>query len=222
MTREEILKIAKFIQFPLNYTTYFECGNVEKEVNKLPLPDKGMMYDTWSLNNNHFTPEYHRKYVIPLLVKLFDINFNENDFVVDKKEYENFDISILKPKENFIFDVIGYTSNKHNENVDWSFLTTRINRPSDITEYHSLYVYSHECSRIINKTINSNRKLFISGDSQLIPHIAFLACFFKEVWFFDNRKKLNLANKWKNVNFTDVLIELNNKKIESYTKVNLS
>ena len=222
MTREEIINKAIIIQFPLTYTTYFKYNNIKKEIHKLPLPKKGLMYDTWGFNNHHFTTEYARKYVIPLLVKLFNIDFDENDFILDKRKCNNFDISLLKPKKNFVFDVIGYTQNKHNENVDWNFLTTSNSKEYGITKYHTLYVYPHECSRIINKTIDSNRKLFISGDSQLIPIVSFLACFFKEIWYFDNRKKLKLSDKWKNINFTDVLIELNNKKQEVYFNTNFN
>jgi hypothetical protein len=43
----------------------------------------------------------------------------------------------------------------------------------------------------------------------LIPVISFLSCFFKEIWYFDNRDDKVLSDKWRNVEFTDVIIEMN-------------
>lgn len=73
---------------------------------------------------------------------------------------------------------------------------------------------------MINKFIDINKKLFISGDSQMILDIPFLSCFFKEVWYFDNRKKKTLSNKWINENFTDVLIEVGHLPLTDYTELN--
>ena len=102
----------------------------------------------------------------------------------------------------------GYTRNEHFDCLSFDDITTNNSVKKDITEYHRLYKYGHECSRLINKIINSNRKLFISGDSQLIPDIPFLSCFFNEVWFFDNREKDILKDKYSEYDFSDVLIEL--------------
>ena len=77
MTKQELLDKAVYIQYPLNYTTYKQY-NVGKEINKLPLPEKGMMYDKWKYNDNHFIPLYHRKYSLPLLEKVLKFGYNEN------------------------------------------------------------------------------------------------------------------------------------------------
>ena len=217
MTREEILNKAIYIQFPANYTNYTNYNIPGKEINKLPLPEPGMMYDGYNLNDNHFTTKYHREFVIPLINKLLNLNFKENDFILDKRTYKDYDLSIYKPLQEFKFDIFGYTANEQVEDVDWNFLSNSKIKSPFITSYHALYAYPHQCSRIINRTISSNRKLFISGDSQMIPDIAFLACLFKELWYFDNRNKLNLTYKWSETNFTDVLIELNCLPISSYT-----
>ena len=56
------------------------------------------MYTGWHLNNNHYTTQYHRKYVLPLLGELLDFNYNENDFILSPKYCDKFDISMLIPK----------------------------------------------------------------------------------------------------------------------------
>lgn len=40
----------------------------------------------------------------------------------------------------------------------------------------------------------------------MIPDIAILCCYFKEVWYFDNRQRLMLSEKYKNIYFDYVLI----------------
>ena len=85
-----------------------------------------------------------------------------------------------------------------------------------------LYRYPHECSRIINKDVDSNRILLVSGDSQMIPDISVLACYFKEVWYFDNRANVKAEDILKEGEFTDVLIELNCSDIKQYTETNIS
>ena len=208
MTKKDLIDKAIYIQFPYSYTTYKEY-KVDKEINKLPLPEKGMMYDGWAKNNNHYTPQYHRKYTIPLLCKILNINFNDDDFVVDERHSGNFDISLLKPKETYVYEIYGYTRGEHFDNLLFEDITSNDSPNKDITDYHRLYKYSHECSRLINKTISSDRILFISGDSQLIPIVPFLSSFFKEIWYFDNRDDKAFSDKWGSVNFTDVIIEMN-------------
>ena len=219
MTKQEMLDKAIYIQFPYSYTTYKKY-DIIKKINKLPLPEKGMMYDGWAKNNNHYTPEYHRKYVIPLLCELLKINFNHDDFVIDIKKSGKFDISLLRPKIDFKYEIFGFTRNEHFDNLSFDEITTNDSKNSDITDYHRLYRYSHECSRLINKTTKSSRILFISGDSQFIPVVTFLSCFFKEIWYFDNRNDKVLCDKWKDTNFSDVIIELNWTDSWTYTERN--
>jgi hypothetical protein len=216
--KQELLNKAIYIQYPLGYSQYREY-NIE-EINKLPLPENGMMYDKWAKNTNHFTTEYHRLYSIPLLCKLLKLDYNESDFIFDERNSGDFDISILKPKIEYRYEVYGFTRDEHFEDLSFDDITTNTSINDDITDYHRLYRYSHECSRLINKTIKSKKILFISGDSQMIPDISFLSCFFKEIWYFDNRQKLPLFDKCKKTKFTDVLIELNHLPIEEYVNTN--
>lgn len=213
------LKKAKYIQYPLTYGIYNDYGI--DGINRLPLPENGMMYDAWENNTNHFTTEYHRLYSIPLLCRLFDLEYKEDDFVLDKRDCNGFDISILKPKAEYRYEIFGYTRNEHLNDLSFDEITTNTSTNSDITDYHRLYRYSHECSRLINKTIDNNRILFIGGDSQMIPDISFLSCFFKEIWYFDNRKKLYFTNKFTIPNFTDILIEMNHLPLSEYINTNI-
>ena len=219
MTKKDLIDNAVYIQFPYSYTTYKEY-KVDKEINKLPLPEKGMMYDGWAKNNNHYKPEYHRKYVLPLLSKLLNISINMDDFVENNKQSGGFNISQLIPKKEYKYEIYGYTRGEHFDNITFNDLINNNSTNQDITDYHRQYKYSHECSRIINKTIDNNRILFISGDSQLIPDISLLSCFFKEIWYFDNRNDLVLSDKWSDIDFTDVLIEMNWTDTWTYTERN--
>ena len=216
MTKKDLIDKAIYVQFPYSYSLYKEY-KVNKEINKLPLASKGMMYDGWAKNNNHYTPQYHREYTIPLLCKLLNINFNNDDFVIDNRHSGNFDISLLKPKKVYKYEIFGFNRNEHFDNLSFEDITYNNSTNNDITDYHRLYKYSHECSRLINKTIDSDRILFISGDSQFIPIVSFLSCFFKEIWYMDNRDNLTLSDKWKDISFTDVIVEMN--WTETYTYI---
>lgn len=215
-----MLSKAIYIQYPINingYNTTYKIDNVYK----LPLPNNKQMYSGWLKNHNHFTTEYHRLYSLPLLSKLLNFNFNLNDYILKENIIDNkFDISMLYPKNTNKFEIFGYTRNEYFDNLDYNNLLINDSKSPDITEYHRLFKYGHECSRIINKTINNNKKLFISGDSQMIPDIAVLCCYFKEVWYFDNRQRLLLSEKYKNIYFDYVLIQLNNNKIDFYINQN--
>jgi len=208
MTREEILEKAIYIQYCLKDKTYKKFSIEDEKIWKLPIVDDNMFYFGWKLNEHHFTTEYHRKYSIPLLSKLLNLNYNENDFMLEERKSGEYDISFLKPKKEYRYEVYGYTRNEHFDDLMFSDLVSNDSIKNDITDYHRLFKYSHECSRLINKTIDGYRKLFISGDSQMIPDISFLSCFFKEVWMFDNRDKVKLNDKYSDIFFTDAIVEL--------------
>lgn len=220
MSKDELIKKAIFIQYPKNGTKYVNYEHISKNVYKLPLVDKKMMYDKWYLNSNHYTTEYHRLYSLPLVFKLLNIDFDVNDFTILERNFETFDISIYYPKVEQHFEIYGFSRDggEHFDDITYNDLIHNDSKKDDITEYHRLYKYSHECSRIINKAPfnNSERKLLISGDSQMIPDIAILACYFKELWYLDKRSNIQLQNKWSEIEFSDVLIELNCASEEQY------
>lgn len=216
MTREEMLNKAIYIQYCLGNKTYKDFGIASDKIYKLPIVEGKMMYDGWKLNTHHFTTDYHMKYSIPLFKETLKLDYNRNDFILKERYSGEYDLSMLKPKKNYEYEAYGYTRGEHFDSLSFDEITSNDSNSAEITDYHRLYKYSHECSRLINKTLNNDRKLFISGDSQMIPNIAFLSCFFKEVWYFDNRKKLKLSDKYKDINFSDILIELNSDAKNDY------
>ena len=221
MTCEEILKDAHYIQYPLNDTTYITVSkSIEDKIHKLPLPKEGDMYTGWYKNTNHFTPKYHREYVLPLLIDILKLSYNKNDWELIEKSSGKFDLSYLKIKKSPVFEIWGFTRGEHFDNLCFDDLMHNDSKKNDITDYHRMYKYSHECSRIINKSIISYRRIFISGDSQFIPDIAFLSCYFKEVWYMDNRNNLTLCDRWRDVKFTDCIVEINCSHTGRYTSQN--
>lgn len=218
MTSDELINKAQVIQFPTStkaYRTYHFDG---KEIHRIPLAEDSM-YVGYNLNHNHFLPEYHRKYVLPLLSELLELDYKESDFILtDRKSKEGFDLSYLKPRRNYRFLLHGLEKNEKKDNIGFDGL---MESDSSLTEYHKQYAYPHECSIVRNHTIANNRKLFISGDSQMIPDIPWLACFFKEVWYFDNRGNNSFKGLFEPVSFSDVLIELNANDLGKYTTTNM-
>lgn len=228
MNNSEILNKAKFIQFPAE-NKFYNTYNLDN-INKLPIVNYNVLYDLMPTNKHHYTTYYHINYVIPKLNELFKFGFNINDFDLIDYKTKYGDLSYLKPKENFKFNVICFTDNT-NEILEYEDLKP-INDKN--ISYRDLYRFPHKCSRIINLNINNDKKIFISGDSQMIPDIPILSCYYKEVWYFDNRtgksedwlsidkdKTVKFADKYKNINFDDVLIELYTNPIWWYTEVNL-
>lgn len=220
MTREEILDKAIYFQYCLKDKTYKKFNVSDEKINKFPIVDENMFYTNWKLNEHHFTTDYHIKYSFPLLSKQLGLEYNRNDFILDNRKSNEFDISILKPKKEYKYEIYGYTRNEHFYDLTFDDITSNNSTKNDITGYHRLYKYSHECSRLINKTLNNNRKLFISGDSQVIPDIPFLSCFFKEVWLMDNRNKLSLKDKYKDVIFTDTIVVFSIGSDKDYFVIN--
>lgn len=218
MTKQELLDKAIYIQYPLKYGEYKEY-DIEG-VHKLPLPKKGEMYDGWEYNTNHFIPSYHREYSLPLLDNLLKFGYDENDFTLVERKVKGYDLSILYPKNKYMYEIYGFNENEHFNNLSYDDIMVSKANFINATEYHKQYKYPHANSRLINKTIDNNRILFLSGDSHMIPDILVLCCYFKEIWYMDNRDGLTLSNKWKDINFTDVLIELNWMDQKQYDSIN--
>jgi len=214
MTKDELLNKAVYVQYPLNYNVYKEYGI--EGINKLPLPEKGMMYDGYKLNHNHFRNEYHMKYSLPLFDSLLNFGYNENDFIKSTRIIDGFEIPVLIPKTEYKYNISCFNDKEELKDLSFNDITSSNDNYSNITGYHRLYKYPHKSSRLINKTLNNNRILFISGDSQMIPDIGVLSCYFKEIWYIDNRNNILLSDKWNNIAFTDVLIELNCNDLSRY------
>ena len=218
MNSDDIIKNAKIIQFQ-NTSYGYKSYDID-DVVKLPLSQ--LTYKGWALNDHHLTTEYHRKYTLPKLNEIFNFNYNEDDFILKENIINGHDISNLWPKQELIFDVNGFMEEETIINTHFNSLVSCNLTEKNLTDFHKLYRYPHQCSRIINKTITNDRSLFISGDSQMIPNIAILACYFKEVWYFDNRKNgKSLKKEYENKEFSDILIEIGFNNKEKYFKDNL-
>ena len=217
MSKEEILSKAIYLQFPLQKShgsknvvpDTYKNYNIDT-ITKLPASN-GMLYSSWGMNEHHYTTEYHWKYVLPTIAKLLSFNYNENDFTLPERKNGQYNITIPVPKKEYFFQVTNLGKNI-TENLDYNGLT----HGKEGTEYHKLIKWPHQSLRIVNETTDSHEKLFISGDSQLIPSIAFISLFFKEVWYFDNRDMLHIYEKYKDVNFDKVLIQLYAQELEYY------
>lgn len=222
MNKQQLIDAGKYIQFPNSTTGYRNYGELPGSpvITRLPLTDR--MYTNWGLNYNHFHTSYHIDTVLPVISEVLSVPFSRDDFDIDERKSNNgFDISVLKWKSDAVFDVYGLSTHETFTDVNYDFLTTCHIQYPGITEYHKLYRFPHKCSRVINKTISSDRMLFISGDSQMIPDIPPLACYFREVWFMDNRDNRSFSELYKNIEFTDVMFELNNNDISFYLDLNL-
>lgn len=235
MTINEIVKKAKYIQFPKMNETYEDYSS--RDVVKLPIIKEGNVLYTGMPRDNghHYTTAYTYKYVLPTIGMLLDFDFSMNDFDLVSVDNGIYDLSYIKPKTLDNYTIINYTDKKR-FNGDYKVLIN----PNFFKKplYRELYRFPHKCSRIINNTSTSTRKLMISGDSQMIPSIAPLAHYFKEVWYFDNRTGYykekpsgqfvfhkdefkSFSENYKDVIFTDVLIECYCRELSWYEYLNL-
>lgn len=245
MTREEIISKAKYIQFPYANETYREKYS-GFDVTRMPLVPKSVpidrvMYVNMGDNGHHYTLDYHFRYVIPTLEKILGFNFDTSLYKWKVQEASTGDMSRWIPRKSPKFEVYEYISKSH-FTTDFS----GIQPVNGNDKYRSLYKYPHACSRIINYSMPENgEKLMVVGDSQSIPDIPYLAMYFREVWYFDNRTgwKVNpewkpgsnvgnkfipvyedtvsYADKYKDTVFDKVLIQFYCSEPDRYLKVNL-
>lgn len=233
MTINEILNNAKYIQFPLVNEKYKEYQ--VNDIHRLPCVETyDPLYSLSDTDKHHYTTKYHREYVLPLMENLLHFGYNENDFNIIKCLDNNCDLSYLVPKKEMKFDIYWLLGTKEYLNIPFeNGLIFNETEGNGDKFYRNMIIGCHTSLRIINKSINSNRTLLISGDSQIIPDISILACYFKEVWYLDNRsgkiddttmdieKTISIADKYKDINFTDILISLYSNPLNWYTEINL-
>lgn len=233
MTKNEILNKAKYIRFPLVNEKYKEYQI--NDIHNLPcISEYDPLYSFSTTDKHHYTMQYHREYVLPLMEKLLKFGYNECDFVIINCLNDNCDLSYFVPKKENKFDVYWLLGTK--KYLDISFENGLIFNEEEGNGdkfYRNMIIGCHTSLRIVNRSINSDRFLLISGDSQIIPDISILACYFKEVWYLDNRsgkidndtidikKTISIKDKYKDVIFTDVLISLYSNPLYWYTEINL-
>lgn len=174
-------------------------------------------YDKWRINEHHVTTMSHYKMVLPLMsLYIKNLNFNINDFNLIKHYAENgkFDVSYLAPKnQNLRFhyerngvllsDDCGFDG-LMNIDKKWEETTSK----DGVTEYHNIFRGTHCCNRIINKTIENNKKIFITGDSMIAPCIPIISCYYKEVVYMDNRENVSHKDYYEGTVFDDVIVQV--------------
>jgi hypothetical protein len=217
--KDNLISKANYVIFP-NANRYDFMEGFPEDVVKLPIIEGGQ-YGRYPLNQHHFTPEYHIQHALPIIAAVLRIPYDRNDFELREMYDRDYDISCLYPKKEFIFDLQGLSMPEELTNVSFDMVRTPqvIDVPS--SKYHQTFRYSHRCGRIINKTIDSNRILVLSHDSQMIPDVPVLCCYFKEVWAFDNRDGKSTIGQLAGVSVTDVLIVAGYNALNKYVSVNL-
>lgn len=233
MTINEILNNAKYIQFPLVNEKYKEYQ--VNDIYRLPcVKTYNPLYSLSTTDKHHYTLQYHRDFVLPIMENLLHFGYCENDFNIIKCYNDNCDLSYFVPKKEMNFDVHWLLGNKNYLNIPFeNGLIFNEKEGNGEKYYRNMIIGCHTSLKIVNNSIDSDKKLLISGDSQIIPDIAILACYYKEVWYLDNRsgkvddltmdinKTIRIKDKYKDVVFDDILISLYSNPLNWYTEINL-
>lgn len=222
--RQWLIDNAKVVQLPFNgkYLDYSSTA-LDGRIIKLPLVE-GSTYKTWKLNEHHFQPFYHFDYILPTLDAVLDFGFDMDDFdIIERKSSDGkYDTSYLKPKKNYYYNIFGYTAKSNYLFVNYDIISSCTIEDKYLTEYHRTYCFPHMCSKIVNNTLEGPaRTLFISGDSQLIPDIPVLSCYFKTIYYFDNRTNTSFINRLMNETVIDVLFAIGAAGPKKYLEHNL-
>lgn len=216
---DEIKDKAIFIRLPERdkYLEYEIDGIID-----FPIVDESYFYKGWENNEHHYTTKYHQNIFLPKLDKILNIGMDlKNDFHVVTKFYNGFDISMLFPNQEIIYDAYDLTDDIFVKNEKYENFVNCYDFPDVYgcvpSEFHKLFRFFHRVSVIVNKTTEKNKKLLISCDSQMIPSIMPLSFYYKELWVFDNRRTdQNFEHFLKLVDFDDILIQLNYNPLYKY------
>ena len=196
--------MAKYVIYPCN-GRYKSLEKWPKDIIKMPLV-KDSNYTAYPLNGHHFMPFYHIEYVLPKLEDIFHFGYKREDFNLHERMDGKHDVSYLEPKKDVRFDFYNLTSGEHLEDATYSDIVDCKPKTNEFTPYHTIFRCAHQCGRLINKGENNGRTIVISCDSQMIPVIPVMCCYFNEVWCLDNRdNKPHITNLDTNT-VTDVLI----------------
>ena len=186
------------------------------------------IFEGKSLNEHHLTTNFLFKTLLPNLATLLDFEIDWSKYKYVSNIYtdadgRSFDLSTYEPINRGEYNVWCWDINngifgsfdmlKYNIYVSvWyskGLFYEQFPFVESLSPYHKLYAFPHVNSKIINLTDDNNGKtLLISGDSQMIPIIPFLASIYKEVWVLDNRtKKASSCHPWiDDIEFDDVLV----------------
>ena len=178
-------------------------------------------YDGWENNEHHITSKCFQNVLAPFFsyfVKTFNFNIDDFEKVPFFGEDYKYDCSYLKPISDMRF-TMNINGVKIGEHLTFDQITNV--RPHNdkkafkgyegsmnplYSEYHRLYRGSHACSCVINETVKNDLKIFISGDSMMIPLIPILCCYYKEVVYMDNRDNKSHKDYFEDKVFDEVLL----------------
>lgn len=224
MTYNEIIDKAKMICYPALDAFDGYKMSIDIETNLLMkkyFPQKefdlmfgnGPIYRTWPANNHHFVVPWQQNNIVPAILRLFDIEFNFSDY--DKCEYfaknestgELYDMSYMSPKigQNFsITDIeTGYTIEQNS--LFRAYDDYNCIEPYANSYYHHFLWCTHKCALIKNNILSNGKSIIISCDSQMVPVIPILACYFKEILHLDRRQDYDIS-KYLEKDYDYVLI----------------
>lgn len=215
MTKEEILHIAKVIQFPHLEGKFNNYGG---NIIRMPVT-RDDQYTTWAKNNHHVKTLVHFHKVMPVLSELLDIPFTEDDFQLQHNTSEGYDITMPYPIQSQLYTIQSLSRDEQFANVPYEeFFISNTRDEYACTAYHHLYKYAHESSTVDNHTNQNGRRLFVLGDSHMIPLIPMLSIYFQHITYVDNRKKCQILSKIDKISYTDAIIELSTQDLSEVLK----
>lgn len=168
-------------------------------------------YDGWRDNEHHITTKSCYHVLLPffsLILKTFE--FDQDNFIEVPFFSADFkhDVSYLKPKADMRF-----TMDINGKNVGSGLTFEEIQNINYVnsdaayySEYHRLFRGSHTCCVVVNETIENDNRIFISGDSMVIPLLPIFCCYYKELVFMDNRDGISHKEYYEGKTFDEVLL----------------
>lgn len=216
--REDVIDNCKVVLFPfvegfwknVNFDHTFFLNSH----NGIRIDEDILKYRYLNSHNNehHFHTKAHYRYVLPKVCELLGIDYNPYDFYIIEDIEDDGDFSFIVPKRKCKFRITYNRETVINENKD--FVWERNNVIDDVSynemvscrevlnsdfikdfttigmddNYHKMFISSHNCSIIENKTCGNGKTLLISGDSHSAIIAPVLCYYYSKVYYFDNRK----------------------------------
>lgn len=191
--RAGLLEKAKYVCFPVfgkRYNVYEKLEREGKSIYNLPLG--GRMYEIAG-NEHHYLTSYTYDYVIPPLSLMFNFNFNRADFNLKENIVGGGDFSYLVPKKDYKFTFEDFNTGEIFTDLvyDGGIVNTTIKEYATDNPFHNLFIGNHKCCKITNENAPIQKTILLSCDSQMIPSIPILCCYFRTVIHMDNRTSRN-------------------------------
>ncbi len=208
MKYNEIIEKSKIICYPCVHGDY----SVSVDIGTIGLMDRffpgkgvdvafgnGLTYLTYPANNHHFNVMWQQSVIAPCVLGLFGMGFNMDDFETTPYFLDTGndlqDLSYLKPKREQSFSVTDIESgnnvlkkNLFRDDGDVFCMETYA-----YTNYHRFLWCTHKCALIKNNNIHNGKSLIVSCDSQMVPVIPILACYFGEILHLDKRDTYDIS-----------------------------